>query len=337
MQELHGLLREAGWETPPGLLAAARRLEASLWPEVVSRWSPLTPSGFPVELTLDAPSGGGEQGSERDRLGRPAKAVQRWTTEVAGPEMAEHERLDLVAAHLAGADQPVERRLLQALRVVQTRGALQYGAWLGGRGRAGEPGRYKLYAELPCGVAGACERLPVVLRRAIDRMPRHAAVSMIGIEPARNRVEVYAGLRLHDPEALRPLLRFTGYPSALEALGGCVPGGAGRLAGRHVGVSVAAANGMPLDVTLFVSGRTLFPGSGEMLHRWLPALAQRGRLLPTLVSMRFAAGMDDVGVAVGVTVRRAEGAARDRGRIPHDRLRQPWGETAPQSSVASRS
>ncbi|MBO4275917.1 hypothetical protein GSF24_35715, partial [Microbispora triticiradicis] len=47
---LERLVREAAGlrALPASLDAAVTRLEESAWPEVVTRWSRLTPSGFPV-------------------------------------------------------------------------------------------------------------------------------------------------------------------------------------------------------------------------------------------------------------------------------------------------
>src|SRR4051812_41850507 len=108
---------------PPALDAAVARLEASTWPEVVTRWSRLTPIGFPVEFTV----------GEDD-------AVLRWTAEVAGPELAEADRLPLAVRLLAEAGQALPRELTNILHAAQCGRTLRFGAWIGGRERMeGEP------------------------------------------------------------------------------------------------------------------------------------------------------------------------------------------------------
>jgi hypothetical protein len=41
-----------GWTVPPDLAAVAAQLGQSAWPEMVERWSRLTPTGFPIKLTV---------------------------------------------------------------------------------------------------------------------------------------------------------------------------------------------------------------------------------------------------------------------------------------------
>lgn len=130
--EVTALLAALNSELPPLLGAAVDRLEHSHWPEVVDCWSRLTPSGFPVEITVV-----------------PGAAPLRWTAEVTGPEVAEAKRLGLAADQLAAHGPAVDPALLATLLAGQDGVDLRFGAWIGGREPPGGSPLLKLYAELP--------------------------------------------------------------------------------------------------------------------------------------------------------------------------------------------
>ena len=233
------------------------------------------------------------------------KPLGRWTTEVAGPEIVDGRRLAMVAAHLADAGQPVARPLLEQLRGLQAHGTLRYGAWLGGRSSGNESASYKLYAEVPRNVAFDDALLPPCLRTVAARAPRGSRVSMIGSEPARGRLELYCRLPTVDPEDLRPMLRAAGCAHGLEALDASLPDGTRRLSGRRLGLSVAIGRDLVPEITLFVSARSLFPGSPGMLATLLPVLATFPLRVarPTLVAIRLPASSSAIAFAVGITTR----------------------------------
>jgi hypothetical protein len=286
-RELEQLAGALGWTVPPDLAAAAAQLGRSAWPEMVNRWSRLTPTGFPIELTVT-----------------DADSILRWATEIAGPEIADAYRLGLVAMHLASAGQPVPPPLLEALQALQRGRDLQYGAWLGGRAIANAPSRFKLYGEIPAGVPFHAIPLPPALRDAIAHAPNGARPRMLGVEPARGRIEIYVRLPTLDPDDLRPLLRAAGHAHGLDALEHRLPDGQRRLAGRRLGISLATGATESVEVALFVSARTLFPAAAEMLHGLVPAFAMLPESLarPTLVTLGLDPQGDGVACAVGVTI-----------------------------------
>jgi hypothetical protein len=282
LEQLAGAL---GWSIPRDLAMVVARLGQTAWPEMVERWSQLTPTGFPVELTV----------TELDQ-------VVRWTAEVAPPEVDDAHRLDLVATCLAEAGEPVEPSLLEALHACQRGRDLRYGAWLGGRVIDGMS-RFKLYGELAAGVSLASIPLPPPLKEATGHVPDGAGPRMIGVEPARHRIEVYWRLPVLDPEDLRPLLVAAGHPGGVEVLDGHLPDGTRRLAGRRLGISLARGDDQSMEVALFASARTLFPAAPECLRALVPALA---RLPPdlarvTLVTLRLIPDGHGLSFAVGVT------------------------------------
>lgn len=264
------------------------QLERSAWPEVVWRWSLLTPSGFPIEVTVGADD-----------------TPLRWSCEIAGPELADAARLDCVASRLAEAGQSVAAPLLEALRRLQRGRELRYGAWLGGRSNGEAASRFKLYAEIPAGIDFDELPLPLVLNMVCSHAPAAAVPRMIGIEPARERVEAYLRLGTTDVEDLRPMLRAAGHPRGLEALDRGLPDGLRRLAGRRLGISFAAAAGEPVALALFASARSLFPGSPELVTQLVPPIARVPASLArlTLVTIELDHDHEEtVSCAVGLTI-----------------------------------
>jgi hypothetical protein len=127
---------------------------------------------------------------------------------------------------------------------------------------------------------------------------------MLGVEPARGRIEIYVWLPTLDPDDLRPLLRAAGHAHGLDALEHRLPDGQRRLAGRRLGISLATGTTESVEVALFVSARTLFPAAAERLHGLVPAIARMPETLarPTLVTLGLDPQGDAVSCAVGVTI-----------------------------------
>jgi hypothetical protein len=285
-QVLDLILAAVGKPTPPELADAVGDLSSSAWPELVDRWSVLTPSGCPIELTL----------GEDDN-------VLRWTSEIAGPEVAESHRVGLVARRLTAAGQAVRPPLLSTLLRLQQGCELKYGAWLGGRSRRDGVCRFKLYAEVPAMPHGGL-RLPPPLSDAIALPPPGWTLRMIGFEPLGGRAELYFRLPGFDREALRRFFTAAGHAYALGALERCLPDGLRRLIGRRLGASVAIGEDGTIDLALFVSARTLFPGAPELLATLIPVMARLPAPLarPTLVTLRLDPVDRRVAYAVGITV-----------------------------------
>ncbi|MEZ0073236.1 hypothetical protein [Planotetraspora sp. GP83] len=327
-----GLVREAtgAGVLPPHLDAAVGRLEAGPWPEVAARWSRLTPSGFPVELTVGAADG-----------------CLRWTVEVAGPEVADSRRLPLAAALLAAWGQAPDPALAEELRRAQVGVELRFGAWLGGReALPGLPGltpeessggvsrpkpedyggpyrlepdealsgaaRLKVYAEMPSRESGGPvmrnERLPEWLpmparvAAAWRLLPPGSRVRMLGIEPARSRTEMYARLPSIDALALLPFLHAVGHAAALTALERDLVDGLRRLRGRRLGLSVAWGPGDRIETALFASARSLFPADPAMLTRLVPEAGRPGRPREASRTGLVTLGLDPEGGPVRATV-----------------------------------
>ncbi|KUN52661.1 hypothetical protein AQJ46_50735 [Streptomyces canus] len=284
------ILRLAGALTsvtalPPLLDAAVRRLENSSWPDVAGRWSRLTPSGFPVELTAVAGDG------------------LHWTAEVAGPELPEADRLHRAAALLGASDQAPPSELIGRLAATQSRADLRFGVWIGGREFPDAAPRLKLYAEVPAltGLLTA-EVIPAHVQAAWHRLPTGTVPRMLGVEPARGRYELYARLPTHDVLDLLAFLHTAGHPSALRVLDTGLPDGLRRLTGRRLGLSMAWTTGSSITLALFASARTLFPAAPDALLALAPVL-ERVRELHVrlaLVTIGLDPACDTPSISVGL-------------------------------------
>ncbi len=148
---------------------------SSKWPEVAWSFSRLTGDGFPIEFTLSS-----------------LDATIRYTAEVAGPEVAEAERLQraLELIDRLGGAVPVAY-ITKLLHRVQTTGTLSYGAWIGGRhDRFGD--RFKVYVEVPR--TGMREAQYLVREMIADQPLPNLSDSefrLIGYEPEEKRFECY--------------------------------------------------------------------------------------------------------------------------------------------------
>jgi hypothetical protein len=294
-QAIEQIASALGRTVPLDLVAAAAQLGRSAWPEMVERWSRLTPTGFPLEITVT-----------------DADPLLRWTTEIAGPEIVDAHRLDLVAMRLASAGQPVPPPVLEALQAAQRGCDLQYGAWLGGRAIDNTRSRFKLYGEIPAGVSGHKIPLPPPLQEAITHAPDGPLPRMIGVEPARRRIELYLRLPTLDLDDLRPLLSAAGHAQGLDVIERSLPDGKRRLAGRRLGISLAIGDTEAIEVALFVSARSLFPAAPEMLRGLIPAIASVPETLArlTLVTLGLKSNGEGMSFAVGVTSAPAQQSTR---------------------------
>jgi hypothetical protein len=283
---LGALAAALGWTIPSELAVIAARLSSSRWPEVVDRWSRLTPSGFPVELMVTP------------------EAAPRWASEIAGPEIPDSERIELVAAHLAAAAQPIAPSLLDTLSALQRNCALRWGAWIGGR-RVHDATHFKLYSEVSRTCPFAALPLPDALRPVLARLPAGAYPSQIGVSPLISRVELYVGLPMIGIDDLRPAFTAARCPWAVEAIARVLPDSLRRLAGRRLGISLASGPDSQIDFTVFGSVRTLFPGATECIGALVPRLADiSGTIVrPTIFAMTLQPNPERVALGVGVTHR----------------------------------
>jgi len=148
---------------------------SSKWPEVAWSFSRLTGDGFPLLFSLSS-----------------LDATVRYVAEVAGPEVADVERLPRVLElidRLGGAGRAAN--ITRLLRQVQAGGPLSYGAWIGGRhGRFGDS--FKVYVEVPR--RGMREAQYLVREIIADqRLPNvsNPEFLAIGYEPGQKRFECY--------------------------------------------------------------------------------------------------------------------------------------------------
>jgi hypothetical protein len=272
---------------PPHLDAALTRLEASAWPEMVDRWSRLTPTGFPVELWI--------------RDGDPRL---RWAAEIAGPELPEGDRLGSVASLMAEGGQAVPEELLARLHDLQRGRQLRFGAWLGAREHPTEPVSFKLYAEVPGDADPTALGMPDMVRDALACCPLGTTWSTFGIEPGRSRRELYVAPPVVELEQLLPALHTLRHPDSLACLERALPDGLARLRGRRLGLSVTHDGRDSLEVSIFVAVRSLFPGDPDRIVALFPAAAPmlKAGLRPTLLTILPDPAARGVGMAAGFTI-----------------------------------
>lgn len=225
-----------------GLGAALEGLGRSCWPEIAWRASPLTNTGYPVEMSW----------SSRD-------TGLRWTAEAAGPEMPEAARLNAAVGVLTGLG--AEITLPDWLTPHPGR-RLRFGAWLGGRHDA-ERDRYKLYIDM----AGA--DLPGDLLRSVNHwaVPARILWRMGGLDAAGGGMELYG--RLHRPEIWeveRLLSRCGGDASAVIDLAATLSGSSGSeyLLPGTAGLSLAAMSDGRHAVSFFVQSGPLIGGDAAV-------------------------------------------------------------------------
>jgi hypothetical protein len=235
-------------------------------PEPVAAWqfSRLTGDGFPLEFAFSTTDGD-----------------LRYTTEITGPWTPAAARLRLACQRLRQLGQPhLPAALFERLCQAQQGGALDYGAWVGGRHNL-QGKSFKLYAEVP---AKALEHYQPLLQSLPVPWPhladRPVSLRMIGYHLASRRMEVYyrspdlevyhlarlmapCGLNERSGELRDFLEEAYGY-----RLVGKLPGGSG-------GISYACSpDGDAPVFTLFLFAR-VFWGSDASIRRKLSTLAEK--------------------------------------------------------------
>ena len=254
------------------LTQVLRPIVGSVWPEVAWRFGVLTATGYPVELAW----------ASRD-------TALRWTSEVAGPETPEADRLwraVALAARWAGAEVggptvagsgPLPARAAPWVAVQQGH-RLRWGAWLGARHLDGTR-RVKVYLELPAG-----EIAPGPWREAGSRLASRVpglTWRMAGINNDGS-VELYARATDLDWASLAAAADLVGDEGRLadvvgELITRVTAGGSGsgaragpRRAGRVVlprpsGVSlVLAPSGTPVALTWFAIAKHIWAGDAAV-------------------------------------------------------------------------
>jgi hypothetical protein len=235
----------------------------SRWPEVAWSFSRLTACGFPLELSF-----------------APDDAI-RYTAEVAGAELDDHERLHvaLELGRALGGHEPAAAPL-QTIEALQRGGALRFGSWLGARH---SPTRraYKLYAEIP-------RNLDPPARAALERLFPWGLDGMLeprgaGLELDTSAYEVYfrcAG-SIESWQVERLLWRLD-LAETLPALRDLIEGACERpferaARGRNLGVSVAfTPDGAVAAFSLFGYARRLLGVDAVARRRVLAAAAAHG-------------------------------------------------------------
>ncbi len=281
---------------------AAERILAPLrdsdWPEVAWSFSRLTACGYPLELSFgDGPT-------------------VRYTAEVAAPEVANSQRLELAiatAAELGGAAPPL--RTAQVLASLQRRSPLLFGAWLGARHSSGGD-LYKLYAETPRQI-GPFEMLSLGVPAAdldVAVSARGVGVELSGDRPLH---EVYYRFdESVEPWQVERVIGRFGMGGAIAALGDLVESATGRAFervahGRYLGFSIAAASGGgALAFALFCYARRVFGSDAQARQRLLRLAAARGwdfeRYAAATASIADRQASGAHGVAAFVVDRRGE-------------------------------
>ena len=240
-------------------------LAGSAWPGVAWRWSRLTPTWFPVELSL--------------RTGNPAV---RYALEITAPETPMWRRLAGAAAFLselgllrpptsAGPEPveesqgPLDRLLPLLLTWHSTATDLRWAVWLGGRHEAGLD-RFKLYVEVP---RARRAEAALLARRAtgLDSLP--GTPVMVGLDLAGERQEWYVE---PGPVSRDEVSRLVGAETV--AVLDRVAGGTWR-PGRPA-FSVAVTPGTGLETTVVLDPRELCGPDGTSPDQLAAAVCHAG-------------------------------------------------------------
>lgn len=263
------LARMAKWSPEPAARAGAsldlilNGVYGSSWQEVAWGFSGLTYDGFPVEFAFSA-----------------ADNTIRYVAEVAGPEVDSAERLSIAEKKLISLGKTrMPKEVSELLHKILLTGALQFGAWIGGRhGPGGD--RYKLYMEIPRSDSEEHEYLIRNILGNVSLLPgRNPRFQMIGYEPATSRLELYfsiTGLELWEIERLLSLAgmraKWPEFLSLIEEAYGHRPELA--LSRSRVGFSFSAQKSREEIVfTIFKSARSVF-GSDKSIRNRILGLAE---------------------------------------------------------------
>jgi hypothetical protein len=240
-----------------------RGVRHSAWPEVAWKFSRLTGDGYPLEFVF----------SSRDE-------EIRYTCEVAGPEMAEGERLLRVKDLLAERGAIVDETRLDLLRGLQGMGELSFGAWVGGRhGARGDS--YKIYAESAAVDSATAKRIAALGGTTDLLSSRGARLRIIGYEPSRSRMEFYFKMDGLEPGEVRLLLRRFGLQECEAELIDLLSAAwnrpvRDRLPSDSTGVSFTTDSGnVPIAFSLHFYARSVFGGDARIRRRLLELAEQR--------------------------------------------------------------
>ena len=164
--------------------------------------SRLTGDGYPVELSFTTTD---------DRL--------RYTAEPASWCVASQHRLDKVIQLLNSlAFSAIPEDVIAAFQCMQTRGNLDYGAWLGGR-HGPTDNNYKIYVETPDAASPCDANEAMLIKYPQPRLPdRVAKLRMIAYSPAIKRWEVYFRIQAMAPHHIARVLAPCGLESRAEDL-----------------------------------------------------------------------------------------------------------------------
>ncbi|MDO8364282.1 MAG: hypothetical protein Q7V88_15430 [Actinomycetota bacterium] len=221
---------------------------ATSWPSVAWRWSRLTPTWFPVELSVAAGS-----------------ATSRYACEVGPPEMPASHRLahTMRLLHDWGrigddAPAPLAAAAWRRRRSVHD-SPMQWGAWIGGR-HDDSGDRFKVYVEVPPGER--CEVVAEVGAWLADRAGQGlpGTPTMMGIDLSGGRCEWYLEPGRIDRDDVR---RFAG-PATLALLD--------ELAGRawyptDTAFSLAGRRGEQPVATVIVGANRLLGDDSKVAER----------------------------------------------------------------------
>jgi hypothetical protein len=215
---------------------ALEPLAQSVWSDVAWRFSRLTPDGCPVEFGFSSDD-----------------ASVRATLEVAGPEIAEHDRIEAACALLARLGQPApEAAMISRWRALQAPVTLRWGCWLGLRRDDGVV-QSKLYVELP-------RELPAPWPGARSKMQ--------GYDLSTQACEHYAALIEPSEASLLGLLAPLGGPARGRLLEALTELAALPLPTLLNWVGLGASVGEGGRIALFLRARALRDGAARLRARF---------------------------------------------------------------------
>jgi len=224
----------------------------------------LTMSGFPVEIAFSTADDG-----------------LRYTVDPALPDSDPRDRVDAALEQLVALGAaPVPASTLDAVRRLQAGRPLRFGAYVGGRHRAGQC-RAKLYFEVPKDAAADADAFAAdVIGRPKSLPDKRQHIELIGVDPDSQRTEFYSRIEgMIAPDLVALLARVnlaSRYRELLELLSECCVVPIWReLPGNLYGFSYSvSARGEPTAFTLYTHARALFGGDGRTRGRILE-LGQR--------------------------------------------------------------
>jgi hypothetical protein len=227
-------------------------INVSPWQEVAWAFSSLTGDGFPIEFTFAS-----------------SDTAIRYTTEIAGPEVDEREKLARAEQFMMQLEPGYSDGFSAIFRQIQSAGVLNYGVWMSGRHGA-ENDRYKLYIEVPKeGMAQAMLLLNQIFGRT-DLLNRLIELRLIGYEPAASRLEFYfysQDLQVWEVKRLLNLCGLVHQEAALlSLLDLCFEGSLERILPRiHMGFSLSVSlTGEATVFSLFSPARSIWGGDGAI-------------------------------------------------------------------------